>query len=130
MGGFRIKTISQIRQPHQLCKIRRGRFLICSCGVYGVFVRAVTVLCIAPFHSAAKTPPALFHRSYRCYIYATQLGSVSRNYRNVVCPTALNGLKNLKGVKLGAGQKPAVMFVCRFFSTLVHVFFCSLCYCA
>ena len=24
---------------------------------------------------ATKTPPALFHRSYRCYIYVTPLGS-------------------------------------------------------
>ncbi len=62
----------------------------------------------APFHSAAKTPPALFHRSYCCYIYVTPLGSMARNYRNVVCPLALNGLKNVKGVKLG--QKRAVFY--------------------
>jgi len=79
-------------------EICRGGFLICPCGVYDVFVRAVTVflLCRCSLTStlqkpctcfalssvsgtlraiAAKTPPALFHRSYRCYIYVTPLGS-------------------------------------------------------
>ena len=38
-------------------KICRGGYLICPCGVYGVFVRAVTVLCIAV---AAKTCASAF----------------------------------------------------------------------
>ena len=50
---------------------------------------------------AAKTPPALFHRSFRCYIYATPLGSMARNYRNVVCPLALRSLKTLRASNLG-----------------------------
>ena len=50
---------------------------------------------------AAKTPPALSHRSYRCYIYATPLGSVSRNYRNVVCPPPLMALRTLRALNLG-----------------------------
>ena len=43
--------------------------------VYMVYSFALSQFLQAPFHSAAKTPPALFHRSYRCYIYVTPLGS-------------------------------------------------------
>ena len=65
---------------------------------------AVIVLCIAPFHSAAKTPPALSHRSYRCYIYVTPLGSMATITAMLFAPPRPKVLKNLKGVKLGQKQ--------------------------
>ena len=41
-------------------KICRGGYLICSCGVYGVFVRAVTVFAsYSGKNSASAFPPQL-----------------------------------------------------------------------
>ena len=90
-------------------------FLICSCGVNVVFVRAVTVLCIA---IAAKTPPALSHRSYRCYKYVTPLGSGRELPQCCLPPLALRSLKTLRALNLG-GKKHAVQLCdccscCRF----------------
>ena len=66
-----------------------------------VYSFALSQFLHAPFHFAAKTPPALSHRSYRCYIYVTPLGSVARNYRNVVCPPPLMALRTLRALNLG-----------------------------
>ena len=66
--------------------------------------------CMLHFIPQQKSAPALFHRSYRCYIYVTPLGSVARNYRNVVCPCALRSLKTLRALNLGK-NKPAVLCV-------------------
>ena len=107
-------------------KNTQGQFFICFCGVYGVYSFALSqffyfVDVPSPQHCkslalvlhcfrflehciaiAAKTPPALFHRSYRCYIYATPLGSGLPQFCLPPCPKVL---KNLKGVKLGQKQK-------------------------
>ena len=39
------------------------------------FFFALSQFLYATFYSATKTAPALSHRSYRCYIYVTPLGS-------------------------------------------------------
>ena len=83
-------------------KNTQGQFFICPCGVYGVFVRAVTVflLCRCSLTSTLQKP---------CTCFA--LFSVSGwglDYRNVVCPLALRSLKTLRASNLGK-NKSAVM---------------------
>ena len=61
--------------------------------------------------SQQKRAPALSHRSYRCYIYMTPLGSMARIYRNVFAPSPLKALRTLRALSLGKNKR-AVMCVC------------------
>ena len=109
-------------------KNTQGQFFICSCGVYGVFVRAVTVflLCRCSLTSTLQKPCtcfALFSVSgtlhcYRCKNSASAFppqlpllhicdpaGVYGEKLPQCCLPPRPKVLKNLKGVKLGQKQK-------------------------
>jgi len=59
---------------------------------------------------AAKTPPALFYRSYRCYIYVTPLGAGEELPQCCLPLLVLRSLKTLRALNLGKNKR-AVMCV-------------------
>ena len=57
-----------------------------------------------------KNSASALHRSYRCYIYVSPLGSVARKLPQCFLPPlALKGVKNLKGVKLGRAKTCGIL---------------------
>ena len=122
-------------------KNTQGQFFICPCGVYGVFVRAVTVflLCRCSLTSTLQKPCtcfALFSVSgtLHCYLCKNSASAFSTaataatymrplwglDYRNVVCPLALRSLKTLRALNMGKNKRGVLLHI---FLNFVHIIF-------